>query len=508
MSQLTRLFLFFSGVPEPCPQAEHHGSLRFTFVPQRDADEPAPQGSRRRRLQKAGGSGSSSSTSSGSGSSASWNSGPNYYGYQLTRGVSPEHSVDTSWKRLQSRGMPRERYMGGHHRNRILGGALLHQVRDPVDLSYCDLPVEGLWGSRLPTAKFSSLGRACSQRRSILDDLKASGAEEMFSVWEEEKKNPVTPFGADPVWMRSSSLFKESMGGSIGDYYNVTPGSPDYNPWNGGAYLHHPAALPGKIDGFPVYFDTALDEARAAELLVYLEDSNFLDGRSSLLTLQMSIYNPQLGTFGYGRVDLVRDKIGVWRLRSSFNSLPPISGWDFNWLLAAVPTLGYLLWLLFATLRTGLTPSALAERLTENAVDAVLVAFMVAAAVISFSSVLAGMWFKAANHYDVYDAQGFAHARYLLPNKAAPDEQNPESPEGVRACLISICFHGFSDANGKTYSCMSSTCLLLPVALYPSASIPYAEVGPYAVQAANRTADWALEPGYPGATHRRRLTAI
>ena len=452
MSRLTGLLSCFSGVPEPCPQAEHYGSLRFTFAPQRDADDEATpnQGLRRRRLQKAGGSGSSS-TSSGSGSSSteSWDSGPKYYGYQLMRGaISPQHGADASWKRLQSRGMPRERYMGGHHRNRILGGALLHQVRDPVDLTYCDLPVEGLWGSSLPAAKFTRLGRACSQRKAVRDYLAASGADEMFSVWEEEKRNPAAPFGADPVWIRSSSLFKESMGGSLGDYYNVTPGSPDYNPWSGGAYVHYPAALPGKTDGFPVYFDTALDEARAAELLLYLEDSNFLDGHSSLLTLQMSIYNPQLGTFGYGRVDMVRDRIGIWRLRSSFNSLAAISGWDFTWLLAAVPTLGYLAWLLLITLQTDpMTPSALAKRLTDNAADAALVAVMVAAAVINFSTVLAAMRFEAANHYDVYDAQGFAPARYLLPSKASPeapaDEQNPEgmvavSTEGVRAPSASI----------------------------------------------------------------------
>jgi hypothetical protein len=169
--------------------------------------------------------------------------------------------------------------LGGPNRNRVLGGVLMHQTRASVNSSYCDEIKDGPLGGRLPGAKFADLATICNNR----DFLRTvDGTGEYFEVWEQQMADPAQPYGSDPIWIRSSSLFRELLGGAEGNYYNMTPGSPELNENSGTMFTHFPRDVPGKPVGFPIFIETALDEMRLAETLVYTEDSNYMDQRSEV----------------------------------------------------------------------------------------------------------------------------------------------------------------------------------------------------------------------------------
>ena len=203
----------------------------------------------------------------------------------------------------------RNRYIGAPDRNRVLGGVLVHQIRSAVDSTYCDNPTEGPLGGRLPGAKFTKLGNLCAQH-AFLKSLQDNGT--YFKKWEEVNRDPVHPFGSDPMWIRSSRLFKPNLGGSEGDFYNMTEGSDEVSKFSGMMLTHFPREVPGKDLGFPLYIDTALDEIRLAETLLYVEDSNYLDSKSQELTIQMGVFNPVLQVFGAALPPPLRPSCLFW----------------------------------------------------------------------------------------------------------------------------------------------------------------------------------------------------
>ena len=63
-----------------------------------------------------------------------------------------------------------------------------------------------------------------------------------------------------------------------------------------GEYVFIP--IPGEEDGFPVYLDSMLTWRQAEQMLVYLDDSGYLTGRTKDVSLQMAVYNPKIRAFG------------------------------------------------------------------------------------------------------------------------------------------------------------------------------------------------------------------
>ena len=214
-----------------------------------------------------------------------------YFGYRVAA-----FEEDTRAYSLFGKGaLVRDRFIGGPDRNRVIGGVLVHLKRADVNTSYCDLPTEGPFGGVLPGPKFIKLSRSCEERR-FLQTLGDNGT--YFTQWNEIMNNKTHPYGSDPMWIRSSGLFDESMGGSEGNFYNMSEGSKEVNVLSNMMYAHFPREMPGRELGFPLYVDAALDEIRLAQMLVYAEDSNYIDRKTQEVTVQMTVYNAQERVFG------------------------------------------------------------------------------------------------------------------------------------------------------------------------------------------------------------------
>ena len=56
--------------------------------------------------------------------------------------------------------------------------------------------------------------------------------------------------------------------------------------------------VPGHEDGFPVFLASTLTYSEAAEMIVYLQDSNYVDTRTKNINIQLAVYNNYLGCFG------------------------------------------------------------------------------------------------------------------------------------------------------------------------------------------------------------------
>lgn len=317
-------------VPPPCPQALAFGTYRWAFpvVSQSTLDAmiaadaaaaaeaevaaeaatgtEAPPGRRRLAQDNEGGRGSSLVEQTGELLVTE-----DYFGYRLVA----SSREDTRAATLEGI-LSRDRFVGGPNRNRVLGGVLLHQTRMATNSSFCDESGDMVRG--LPGARFSYLATVCLER-DFLRGLDSDG--EFLARWEAQMADPAHPYGSDPIWIRSSSLFQEALGGAEGNFYNMTPGSPEVNDFSGAMYAHFPREVPGKETGFPIFIESALDEIRLAEMLVYTEDSNYMDSLSQGMTMQLGVYNPTMRVFGYGRADVTRDVNGVWEMNMRFNGL-------------------------------------------------------------------------------------------------------------------------------------------------------------------------------------------
>jgi zinc transporter 1/2/3 len=105
----------------------------------------------------------------------------------------------------------RARWVGKAGRNRLVGGMFLHATRRPLELS-CNA------GSY--AAKFA-LG--CSKSAvPLTKSLSATAVFDYIKRLFPGAGSDIYPYGVDPVFLRSSSLYEPSLSGSEGDYYNMS----------------------------------------------------------------------------------------------------------------------------------------------------------------------------------------------------------------------------------------------------------------------------------------------
>jgi len=414
-----------TGTPTPCPQAKAYGNMEFEFLvsfqnftEQLEANATEAAGTRRRLLAAGGGKGGETFEKT---EQLYIENEEEYYGYRIVAG----NEYTSQLMELGSTGglITRNRYLGGPDRNRVLGGLLIHQEREGINTSYCDLSSKGAMWGRLPGAKFTKLSSDCLQRE-FLRGIDDNGTWE--DIWETQMSDPLHPFGSDPIWVRSSDLFNEEMGGAESDFYNMTEGSLEVNQFSKSMFAHFLREMPGKKTGFPVYIDCALDEVRLAQLLVYIEDSNYIDRRSSKITIQMAVYNPEARVFGYGKALIHRDMNGVFHQTFQFNALPAMD-YELSTLSGKLDMLQentaviclalYLLWYLY-TVFSHPHFQVQAKRATQYAVDLAIILAMLGAMILYYTIVLSTLEFEASSAYEVYDAQTFGPARLLMPKKA------------------------------------------------------------------------------------------
>jgi hypothetical protein len=113
-----------------------------------------------------------------------------------------------------------------------------------------------------------------------------------------------TPFGKDPVFIRTSSLYDPSA--SLANYSaaRLDMGMPL------GFVPDMFSGLP-QVTDFPVWFDTEITGARAAALLAYLKEGFYCDEATKQLTFELLVYNLPFKMFCVAKVDVKMDAGGL-----------------------------------------------------------------------------------------------------------------------------------------------------------------------------------------------------
>jgi hypothetical protein len=181
-----------------------------------------------RRLLSAGGGAST-------GQEPSWQT---WDGYSI--GTRREGTNAGGWG-LEAQGMDtpeRARWLGGSGRNRLVGGLFLHTTRKAVGLT-CSTGSKWAMGcsrSTVPLAEVSS-------KNAVLAFLKQlfAGAGDL-----------IHPYGVDPVFLRSSSLYNPDLVGREGQWYNISDPS-EVPPTTGVpyGYYHRPLKVSKLIQIHP-----------------------------------------------------------------------------------------------------------------------------------------------------------------------------------------------------------------------------------------------------------------
>ncbi|GIL51198.1 hypothetical protein Vafri_7273 [Volvox africanus] len=184
----------------------------------------------------------------------------------------------------------RPRYAGPRIDNRIVGGLLLHTTRrtlrslaEAADQSTCFSELDASC-NRYDVAFLQTSDKAASYLRRLYAGI----------------NNSLAPYGVDPIFLRSSSLYREDLTSKLSWYYNASDPS-EVSP-TGTPYGFTARPLLGRTPGFPVLLESGLSESRAAQMVRYLVDGNYLDHRQTLdMTAEMLVYNPSLRAFAYFR---------------------------------------------------------------------------------------------------------------------------------------------------------------------------------------------------------------
>ncbi|GAX82864.1 hypothetical protein CEUSTIGMA_g10291.t1 [Chlamydomonas eustigma] len=140
------------------------------------------------------------------------------------------------------------------------------------------------------------------------------------------KNNSIYPYGVDPVFLQTSSLYNPVIFNNMPLFYNTS--DDQQISVNGIPYGFHHLDMPGYDDGFPVLFENSLSQTRSAQLMQYLLDGSYLDASSDTMTAELLTYNPVLHILGYAQA------MFQWRDDGSITGTVTLSG---------LPALDYLL---------------------------------------------------------------------------------------------------------------------------------------------------------------------
>ncbi|EFJ49748.1 hypothetical protein VOLCADRAFT_89514 [Volvox carteri f. nagariensis] len=109
---------------------------------------------------------------------------------------------------------------------------------------------------------------------------------------------------------RSSPLYREDLTSQLSWYYNTS--DPAQVSVTGTPYGFTSRALSGRSPGFPVLLESGLSASRAAQMVRYLVDGNYLDHRQTVeMTAELLVYNPGYHAFAYFRGDFQWSEAGA-----------------------------------------------------------------------------------------------------------------------------------------------------------------------------------------------------
>jgi len=129
----------------------------------------------------------------------------------------------------------------------------------------------------------------------------------------------VEPFGVDPIFSRSSSLFGGvDLENNIGKYYNVSElpvsGVPN------GFRVRSTDLKKGK-NGFAVYIDIMMGKKQANRMISYMREGNFIDSLTKSIVVNIAAYNPVTLRFTNTRVHFEYSKGGSVEITSDTQAL-------------------------------------------------------------------------------------------------------------------------------------------------------------------------------------------
>lgn len=196
-----------------------------------------------------------------------------------------------AWRRLE---------VGGTKANILMAGVLLHQKRRDSTVGESDGSCDSIfWG----------LSSRCegSIRRTLVGQTGTSG--HMVSV------------GTDPVFNTRSQLYNSLATASA--FYNVTPEANEVNSVSGAPHGFFMERMPHYSDGFPVFFDARLPNARAKEALLYLRDGSYLNSNNTAtMSTEFVVYNAELKSFAHMALDFKWNDAGSVVMTSDVRGIP------------------------------------------------------------------------------------------------------------------------------------------------------------------------------------------
>tara|TARA_B100001540_G_scaffold313276_1_gene335899 strand:- start:802 stop:6552 length:5751 start_codon:yes stop_codon:yes gene_type:complete len=129
----------------------------------------------------------------------------------------------------------------------------------------------------------------------------------------------VEPFGVDPIFSRSSSLFGGvDLENNIGKYYNVSE-LPVSGVPNG--FRVRSSDLKKGKNGFAVYIDIMMSKKQANRMISYMREGNFIDSLTKSIVVNIAAYNPVTLRFTNTRVHFEYSKGGSVEITSDTQAL-------------------------------------------------------------------------------------------------------------------------------------------------------------------------------------------
>ncbi|CAL6333808.1 unnamed protein product [Bathycoccus prasinos] len=316
------------------------------------------------------------------------NSGKFYFGYDVEYKVKNEVEKEVTH-------VPERKVLG---KNTLIGGVLITQHRTKL-----------MHGSQCSN-RFPTLTATCR----------------------DFNQPSVDPFGVDPVFSRSSSLFGGvDLENNIGKYYNISE-LPVSGVPNG--FSVRSSDLEQGRNGFSVFIDIMSSNKQANRIVSYMREGNFIDTSTKSIVVKFATFNPLLVRFTNTEVQFEYSKGGSVEVKPKSRVLimGAYEGIAGSLLLAV--EIVVLCWIIY-TARAALADSLILRRSEDVAVmrtmqpkkvvsttsiiiEVIILLLQLSAFVVWW--IHQGVYayrFSPSLRYDVYNSVGEPNSNFLLPFK-------------------------------------------------------------------------------------------
>ena len=164
------------------------------------------------------------------------------------------------------------------------------------------------------------------------------------------------PFGIDPVFQKTSSLYNGKL--SMRDFYadNELLGSGDSNAssfpfaffphqWGTGDFKQSDYVSPGNVGVYKLFFDTRMSSQQSQMLVQFMRDGMFVSDKTEMIELEIISYNPDFNFFGILTIQFTWDLGGgiLWSAQYNTAQLSPYTGFKGQLTLALEIIFGIML---------------------------------------------------------------------------------------------------------------------------------------------------------------------